>query len=169
MSRENVEVVLRGVDSFNRRDVAAMLRDFDEDAEWVEDQRYPGARPSADHPAWSGRSGNGGARGARSPWSSTRPSTWAIGWSWPVACGGPGHDSDVTVEAPFGGVYELRGGKVVRVQVLGSREEIGSREYPPLLRKICLFTPCELGHQRTVRRMRSGLATSPSDLPNEKR
>lgn len=74
---------------------------------------------------------------------------------------GPGHDSDVTVEAPFGGVYELRGGKVVRVQVLGSREEIGSREYPPLLRKICLFTPCELGHQRTVRRMRSGLATSP--------
>jgi hypothetical protein len=82
---------------------------------------------------------------------------------------GPGHDSDVTVEAPFGGVYELRGGKVVRVQVLGSREEIGSREYPPLLRKICLFTPCELGHQRTVRRMRSGLATSPSDLPNEKR
>ena len=43
MSRENVEVVRRGVDSVNRRDMAAILGDFDEDAEWVEDQRYPGA------------------------------------------------------------------------------------------------------------------------------
>jgi ketosteroid isomerase-like protein len=164
-----VEVVLRGVDSFNRRDVAAMLRDFDEDAEWVEDQRYPGAETF--------RGPSGVERSIRKWWGAWREIAMvfdeAIDLGDRVVLAGrvrgPGHDSDVTVEAPFGGVYELRGGKVVRVQVLGSREEIGSREYPPLLRKICLFTPCELGHQRTVRRMRSGLATSPSDLPNEKR
>jgi hypothetical protein len=34
-----------------------------------------------------------------------------------------GHDSDVAVEAPFGGVYEFRAGKVVRVLILGSRDE----------------------------------------------
>jgi hypothetical protein len=34
-----------------------------------------------------------------------------------------GHDPDVTVSAPSGGVWELRGSMVVRVQVLGGREE----------------------------------------------
>jgi hypothetical protein len=34
-----------------------------------------------------------------------------------------GHDSEVTVEAAFGGVYEFRAGRVVRVQILGSRAE----------------------------------------------
>src|SRR5215208_4545806 len=43
MSQENVEIVRQGADAFNRRDIAAILRDFDHDAEWVEDQRYPGA------------------------------------------------------------------------------------------------------------------------------
>jgi ketosteroid isomerase-like protein len=35
MSQENVEVMRRGFDSFNRRDLAAALESFDSDAEWV--------------------------------------------------------------------------------------------------------------------------------------
>jgi ketosteroid isomerase-like protein len=35
MSQENVEVVRRSFDSFNRRDLAAALGSFDPDAEWV--------------------------------------------------------------------------------------------------------------------------------------
>jgi hypothetical protein len=42
-----------------------------------------------------------------------------------------GHDSDVAVEAPFGGVYEFRDGKVIRVRVLGSREEALEAAGPP--------------------------------------
>jgi uncharacterized protein len=111
MSRENVEVVLRGVDSFNRRDLAAMLRDFDEDAEWVEDQRYPGAETF--------RGPSGVERSIRKWWGA-----WgeiAMGVDEAIDLGdrvvlagrvrARGHDSDVTVEAPFGGVYELRGAR----------------------------------------------------------
>jgi hypothetical protein len=43
-----------------------------------------------------------------------------------VFLGGHGssrQDPEVTVSAPFGGVWEFRGGLVVRVRVLGSRED----------------------------------------------
>jgi ketosteroid isomerase-like protein len=123
MSEENVEIVRRGAESFNRRDIAAILSDLDEDAEWVEDQRYPGAETF--------RGPSGVERSIRKWWDA-----WAeiameieetIDLGDRVVLAGRvrarGHDSDVAVDAPFGGVYEFRAGKVVRVRVLGSRDE----------------------------------------------
>jgi hypothetical protein len=43
-----------------------------------------------------------------------------------------GHGSEAAVEGPFGGLYEFRSGKVIRVQIFGSRAEaveaVGMRE-----------------------------------------
>jgi ketosteroid isomerase-like protein len=123
MSQENVEIVRRGVDAFNRRDIAAIVSDFDQDAEWVEDQRYPGAE------TFHGRSGV--ERSIRKWWDAWGEITMdldeTLDFGDRVVLAGRvkarGHDSDVTVEAPFGGVYEFRAGRVVRVQILGSRDE----------------------------------------------
>jgi ketosteroid isomerase-like protein len=123
MSRENVEIVRRGVDSFNRRDIAAILTDFDQDAEWVEDQRYPGAQTF--------RGPSGVERSITKWWEAWGEIVMeldeTIDLGDRVVLSGRvqarGHNSDVAVEAPFGGVYEFRAGKVVRVQVLGSRDE----------------------------------------------
>ena len=133
MSQENVEIVRQGADAFNRRDIAAILRDFDHDAEWVEDQRYPGAE------AFSGPSGV--ERSIRKWWDAWGEIAMdideTIDMGDRVVLAGRvrarGHDSDVTVEAPFGGVYEFRAGKVIRVQILASRAEaveaVGLSEY----------------------------------------
>jgi ketosteroid isomerase-like protein len=123
MSQENVEVVRRGVDSFNRRDLATLLRDFDEVAEWVEDQRYPGAE------TFHGPSGV--ERSIRKWWDAWGEITMQVDETIDlgdrVVLAGRvharGHDSDVTVEGPFGGVYHFRAGKVVRVQIHGTRDE----------------------------------------------
>jgi ketosteroid isomerase-like protein len=123
MSQENVEIVRRIVESFNRRDIAAILGHFDAGAEWVEDQRYPGAEIF--------RGPSGVEQSIRKWWDA-----WAeiamdleetVDLGNRVVLAGRvrarGHDSDVAVEAPFGGVYEFRAGKVLRVQILGSRDE----------------------------------------------
>jgi ketosteroid isomerase-like protein len=123
VSKENVEIVRRGADSFNRRDLAAMLGDFDENAEWVEDQRYPGAETF--------RGPSGIERSIKKWWDAWGEIAMEIDETIDlgdrVVLAGRvrarGHDSDVAVEAPFGGLYEFRQGKVVRVRVLGSREE----------------------------------------------
>jgi ketosteroid isomerase-like protein len=123
MSQGNVEIVRRGVDSFNRCDITAVLSDFDHDAEWVEDQRYPGARTF--------RGPSGVERSIRKWWDAWGEITMdldeTIDLGDRVVLAGRvcarGHDTDVAVEAPFGGVYEFRAGKVVRVQTLGSRDE----------------------------------------------
>ena len=123
MSQENVEIVRRGVDAFNRRDLAAIIRDFDQDGEWVEDHRYPGAG------TFRGPSGvEQSIRKWWDAWGEIRmdlDETIDLGDRVVLAgrVRARGHDSDVTVEAPFGGVYEFRERKVVRVQVLGSRDE----------------------------------------------
>lgn len=123
MSEENVEIVRRAIDSFNRRDIAAILGDLDEDAEWIEDQRYPGADTFRGRP--------GVEQSIRKWWDAWGELAMdveeTIDLGDRVVLAGRvrarGHDSDVTVDAPFGGVYEFRAGKVVRVQVLGSRAE----------------------------------------------
>jgi ketosteroid isomerase-like protein len=123
MSQESLEIVRRGVDSFNRRDLATLLGDFDEDIEWAEDPRYPGAD------TFHGPSGV--ERSIRKWWDAFGEITMQvdemIDLGDRVVLAGRvharGHDSDVSVEGPFGGVYEFRAGKVVRVQVLASREE----------------------------------------------
>ena len=118
-----MEIVRRGVNSFNRRDMAAILGDFAQDAEWVEDQRYPGAETF--------RGPSGVELSIRKWWDAWGEITMALDETIDlgdrVVLAGRvearGHDSDVTVEAPFGGVYEFRTGKVVRVQILSSRDE----------------------------------------------
>jgi ketosteroid isomerase-like protein len=123
MSRENEEIVRRGAVAFNRRDVPAILSDMDADVEWVEDQRYPGAE------TFHGLSGV--ERSIRKWWDAFGElrmeieETIDLGDTVVLAgrVHARGHDSDATVDAPFGGVYDFRSGKVVRVRILGSRAE----------------------------------------------
>lgn len=118
-----MEIVRRGVDYFNSRDIAALVSNFHQDAEWIEDQRYPGAE------TFHGPVGV--ERSIRKWWDAWAEITMdleeAIDLGDRVVVAGRvrarGHDSDVTVDAPFGGIYEFREGKVVRVRVLGNRAE----------------------------------------------
>jgi hypothetical protein len=121
MSQENVEVVRRAVEAFNRREVPLEL--LHPEVEWIEDPRYPGAQ------SYRGREGV--ERSINGWWE-----TWAslgmrvegmvdaddlvVFWGVTQARGA---DSEVTVSGPFGGVWAFRDGLVVRVQVLGGREE----------------------------------------------
>jgi ketosteroid isomerase-like protein len=123
MSQENVDVVRRGIDAFNRRDLPALLSDFDQDVEWVEDQRYPGAE------TFRGRSGV--ERSLGKWWDAF--GEIAVQIEGTIELGdrvvlygrvqARGHDIDVEVEAPFGALCEFRSGKAVRVQTFGSRAE----------------------------------------------
>jgi ketosteroid isomerase-like protein len=121
MSQENVELVRRGIEAFYRREV--LPDDFDPEVEWVEDQRFPGAE-TFHGPA-------GVERSVKKWWDAWSEITMhlveVIDLGDRVVVAGHtearGHGSDVSVTAEFGGVYEFRRGKVVRVQVLGSRNE----------------------------------------------
>jgi ketosteroid isomerase-like protein len=123
MSQENVEIVRRAVDAFNRRDIAAMVSNFAGDAEWIEDQRYPGAETF--------QGPDGVERSIRKWWDAWAEITMDLDETMDLGdrvvlagrVNARGHDSEVTVEAAFGGVYEFRAGRVVRVQILGSRAE----------------------------------------------
>jgi uncharacterized protein len=135
MSQQNIDVVRRGIDAFNRRDLPALLSDFDKDVEWVEDRRYPGAETF--------RGPSGVERSLGKWWDAwgeiALQLDGTIDLGDRVVLSGRvrarGHDSDVAVEAPFGGLYEFRSGKVVRVQTFGSRAEAveaaGPKEYAP--------------------------------------
>jgi ketosteroid isomerase-like protein len=121
MSRENVETVRRAVDLFNRREISVEY--LDPDVEWIEDQRYPGAQ------TYHGR--DGVQRSIEKWWDAWSAVTMQVKdfvdagdlvvyWGVSEA---RGQDSDVTVSAPFGAVWEFRDGMVVRVQVLGGRDQ----------------------------------------------
>ena len=124
-------MVRQAAEWFNERDVGAFLGLFDEDAEWIEDQRYPGAETF--------RGPTGVERSLRKWWDAWAALAMyvdeAIDLGDCVVVAGHvearGHDSEVAVEAPFGGVYEFRDGKVIRVRVLGSREEALEAAGPP--------------------------------------
>jgi len=121
MSEENVALVRRWVEAFNRREL--LLDDFDPEVEWVEDQRYPGA-DTFHGPA-------GVERSLTKWWDAWSEITMqlveVIDLDDRVVGAGHiqarGHGSDVSVTAEFGGVYEFRRRKIVRVRVLGSRAE----------------------------------------------
>ena len=121
MSEQNVERLREAIELFNRRQTWVGF--FDPAVEWVEDPRYPDAQ------TYHGR--DGVEQSLEKWWE-----TWAsvelqveevldagnrvVFWGVTEA---RGHDPDVTGSAPFGGVWEFRSGFVVRVQVLGSRED----------------------------------------------
>jgi ketosteroid isomerase-like protein len=120
MSQENVEIVRRAVQAFNRHEIE--LEFFHPEVEWIENPRFPGAK------TYRGR--DGVKRSVEDWWD-----TWALVMRveeivdagdrvafWGVTKA-RGHNSDVTVSGPFGGVWEFRDGMAVRVHVLGGREE----------------------------------------------
>jgi ketosteroid isomerase-like protein len=121
MSQENVEVVRRVVEAFNRREL--LLDDLDPEVEWVEDQRFPGAE-TFHGPA-------GVERSVKKWWDAWSEISMhlvdVVDLGDRVVVAGRtqarGHGSEVNVTAEFGGVYEFRRGKVVRVQILGSRAD----------------------------------------------
>lgn len=116
-----MDTVRRAVEAFNRREL--LLEIYAPEAEWIEDPRYPGAE------TFRGRDGI--RRSVEKWWE-----TWAavalrveeymdagdrvVMWG---ASEARAHDPDVTISGQFGGVWELRDGLIVRVQVLGSRDD----------------------------------------------
>ena len=77
MSQENVEVVQRLIQAFNRRDLAAMTRNFAPEIEWT-----PGGPAAVERAVYQGRDevSDGFAAtwepGSYSTWRSTRFGTW---------------------------------------------------------------------------------------------
>ena len=130
MSQENLELVRRAIEAFNRREL--WLDWLDPEVEWVEDPRYPGAQTFHGPP--------GVQQSLEKWWDAWSEITMqveeVIDLGDQVVIAGHtrarGHDSEVVLTGSFGGVYEFRGGKVVRVQVCGSRAEameaVGLRE-----------------------------------------
>ena len=121
MSRENVEIVLRGIEAFNRRDMAAIRADAHPQVEWVEDPRYPGAQTF--------HGPDGVERSVRKWWDAwmieLEPEDFIDLGDRVVVTGHGryrGHGSDVTLTAEFASVYEIRENKVVRAEVLESRQ-----------------------------------------------
>src|SRR5262245_2344009 len=120
MSQENVEVVRRAIEAFNRREI--QLDWLDPGVEWIEDPRFPGAE-TLHGPA-------GVERSLRKWWDAwevqARPQDCTCVGDQVVVVG-HGHfrggGSDVPVTAEFAGVYDLRDGKIVRFEVLPSRAE----------------------------------------------
>src|SRR3954468_15713312 len=119
MSNDNIGRVRRMIDAFNRRSL--VVDDFDADVEWIEDARYPGAT------TYHGPAGVEDSLGKW--WDAWAEITMHLaeisGHGDHVIISGEtrarGHESDVTVSAPFGGLFEFREGKIVRVQTLSNR------------------------------------------------
>jgi ketosteroid isomerase-like protein len=62
MSQENVEIVKRGVDPYNRRDVEALLEVLDPDVEWHPGVLIPFEGEARVYRGTRGRPQNGGRR-----------------------------------------------------------------------------------------------------------
>jgi ketosteroid isomerase-like protein len=120
MSQENVEVVRRAIDAFNRREIR--LDWLDPEVEWIEDPRYPGAE------TFHGSAGV--ERSVRKWWDAweieVRPQEF-IDLGDRVVVLGHGHyrggGSDVPLTAEFASVDDLRDGKIVRAEWLQTRAE----------------------------------------------
>jgi ketosteroid isomerase-like protein len=120
MSQENVEIVRRGIEAFNRRDIASIRADAHPQIEWIEDSRYPGAQ------TFHGPDGvEESVRRWWEAWDIELDPEDFLDLGERVVVSGHGryrgHESDVTLTAEFAGVYEVRENKVVRVEVLESR------------------------------------------------
>lgn len=129
MSQENVEVVRRAIEAFNRREIA--LDWFDPEVEWIEDPRYPGAE-TFHGPAGVERS----VRQWWDAWEIELDPQEFIDVGDQVVVLGHGHyrggGSEVPLTAEFASVYDFRDGKIVRAEVFPTRgealEAVGQRE-----------------------------------------
>jgi ketosteroid isomerase-like protein len=123
MSQENVEIVRRVVEAFNRRDLEAASELWHPEVEFYEEPEIPDGR------VWRG------SDGARAYWQESferwedmriEPSEFVdlpdavivIGAQW-----GRGGHSGVEVSAGYAGLFEVRDDKVVRVRTYAKRDE----------------------------------------------
>jgi ketosteroid isomerase-like protein len=120
MSQENVEIVRRGIEALNRREI--QLDWLDPDVEWIEDPRFPGAE-TFHGPAGVERS----LRKWWDAWEIEARIQEFIDVGDQVVALGHGHfrggGSDVPWTAEFAGVYDFRDGKIVRFEVHPSHAE----------------------------------------------
>jgi ketosteroid isomerase-like protein len=133
MSQENVEVVRRMVDAFNREDTDTVLAAFDEGCEIDEPPQMPDS-PTAGyrgHPGVREWMGNlRGVGGASFELRTATPSGDAL--MCELASRGRGRGSDVPIEWTTFAVFDMRHGKITRIRVFldkgEAREAVGLPE-----------------------------------------
>ena len=120
MSKANVEIVKRGIDAFNRRDVEALADVVTPDFEW-----FPALPSTVEGERFSGYRGRDGIEtyfdDVHSTWEGLRvlgnqlrdlgDSVLVLG-----RADGRGRGSGVEVDMPLGIIYDFRDGKIARVR-----------------------------------------------------
>jgi ketosteroid isomerase-like protein len=124
MSQQNVEIIKWGIDAFNRRDVDALLDLATADIEW-----FPALGMAVEGGSFRGREGvEEYLHELHDTWEEQRllPEEFRdLGDSvlWLGRTAGHGRGSGVPVDAPMGGIYDFRDGKVSRVRMFFDRRE----------------------------------------------
>ena len=127
MSQANVEIVKRGIDAFNRRDVEALADVVTPDFEW-----FPALPSTVEGERFSGYHGREGIEtyfeDVRVTWEGLRvlgnefrdrgDSVLVLG-----RADGRGRGSGVEVDIPLGIVYDFRDGKISRVRTYLDHDE----------------------------------------------
>ena len=121
MSRENVEVAQRLIDAANRDDVPSALACLDPDIEWI-------PQLAAVEGAYHGHEGfEGFMADLREAWERFQLHVELHDLGDRVLVAGTisarGGGSGVETEVPVGGIFDFRGGRIVRWQAFGSGEE----------------------------------------------
>ena len=117
MSQENVEIVKRSLDAFNRRDIEAGAEMATPDFEW-----FPAMAEAVEGGIYRGREGiEAYFADLTNTWEELRilPGHFHDLGHRVLVLGrieGRGVGSGVPVDAPLGLVYELRGGKIARAR-----------------------------------------------------
>ena len=120
MSQANVDIVKRGIDAFNRRDVEALADVVTPDFEW-----FPALPSTVEGERFSGYRGREGIEtyfeDVRSTWEGLRvlgnefrdlgDSVLVLG-----RADGRGRGSGIEVDMPLGVIYDFRDGRVSRVR-----------------------------------------------------
>jgi len=120
MSHANVDIVKRGIDAFNRRDVEALADVVTPDFEW-----FPALPSTVEGERFSGYRGREGIEtyfeDVRSTWEGLRvlgnefrdlgDSVLVLG-----RADGRGRGSGIEVDMPLGVIYDFRDGRVSRVR-----------------------------------------------------
>src|ERR1700730_13784680 len=117
MTQENVEVVKRGIDAFNRRDVETLAEITTEDYEW-----FPAFAGIVEGGSYSGREGiEAYFQAAGDTWEDVRliaEEFQDLGHRVLMLgrVEGRGRGSGVEVDAPHAAVWDFRGGRISRTR-----------------------------------------------------
>jgi len=123
MSQENVELVKRSIEMFNRGDLDALFLDADPEIEWHDQPELPGAtvHRGAEAAAEHLRSAMRDLSGYR-----VNPEEFVDAGANVVVCGqvsAQGRASDIPVQRPHFAAYAIRAGRICRVRIFGTRAE----------------------------------------------